>query len=308
MTQLVSKLLRGIGVYPYSSPRNFQNVKIQSAITQNKAINASTVNKRPIFTVYLLERRINCMTIPAIVEAVQRACIEGKKIIVANYNIHSFNLSMQLPWYYEFLQSVEIANCDSVGILKAIAYMGLDLPLDYRASYTLLMPKVLESCNKHKFSVFFLGAKPEYLQTALERLRVKYPSVCFAGHHGYFDKEDPKANQAVIEQINQVKPNILVVGMGMPIQESWVQKHRSSLQVNAIMLGGAIIDRMAGVVCDCPHFISNMGFEWLYRLCREPKRLAARYLLGNPAFALHIALAMSNASPLRVELTSNVDR
>jgi N-acetylglucosaminyldiphosphoundecaprenol N-acetyl-beta-D-mannosaminyltransferase len=51
-----------------------------------------------------------------------------------------------------------------------------------------------------------------------------------------------------------------------------------------------------------------MGFEWLYRLCREPKRLAARYLLGNPAFALHIALAMSNASQLRVELMQNVDK
>jgi N-acetylglucosaminyldiphosphoundecaprenol N-acetyl-beta-D-mannosaminyltransferase len=308
MTQLVSKLFRGIRVFPDSSLRNFHNFKAKSATTQNKGINTTTVNKRPVFTVYLLERRINCMTIPSIVEAVQKACIEGKKITVANYNIHSFNLSMQLPWYYEFLQSVEIANCDSVGILKAIAYMGLDLPLDYRASYTLLMPKILESCNQNRFSVFFLGAKPEYLQTALERLKLKYPNVCFAGHHGYFDKEDPEANQAVIEQINQAKPNILVVGMGMPIQEYWIQKHSSSLQVNAIMLGGAIIDRMAGVVSDCPHFISNMGFEWLYRLCREPKRLAARYLLGNPAFALQIALAMSNASQLRVELMTGIDR
>jgi N-acetylglucosaminyldiphosphoundecaprenol N-acetyl-beta-D-mannosaminyltransferase len=308
MTELGSKLFRGIRVTPYPRPGNFHNVKLQSAIRQNKAINTTNVNKRPVLTVYLLERRINCMTIPSIVEAVQRACIEGNKIIVANYNIHSFNLSMQLPWYYDFLQSVEIANCDSVGILKAIAYMGLDLPLDYRASYTLLMPKILESCNQHRFSVFFLGAKPEYLQIALERLKLKYPNACFAGHHGYFDKEDPKANQAVIEQINQVKPNILVVGMGMPIQESWVQKHRSSLEVNAIMLGGAIIDRMAGIVSDCPDLISNMGLEWLYRLTREPKRLAARYLLGNPAFALHIALAMSNADALRVELMPGIDR
>jgi N-acetylglucosaminyldiphosphoundecaprenol N-acetyl-beta-D-mannosaminyltransferase len=308
MTELGSKLFRGIRVTPYPRPGNFHNVKLQSAIRQNKAINTTNVNKRPVLTVYLLERRINCMTIPSIVEAVQRACIEGNKIIVANYNIHSFNLSMQLPWYYDFLQSVEIANCDSVGILKAIAYMGLDLPLDYRASYTLLMPKILESCNQHRFSVFFLGAKPEYLQIALERLKLKYPNACFAGHHGYFDKEDQKANQAVIEQINQIKPNILVVGMGMPIQESWVQKHRSSLEVNAIMLGGAIIDRMAGIVSDCPDLISNMGLEWLYRLTREPKRLAARYLLGNPAFALHIALAMSNADALRVELMPGIDR
>ncbi|NJN08504.1 MAG: WecB/TagA/CpsF family glycosyltransferase [Richelia sp. RM2_1_2] len=279
------------------------NFDLKVENTGNQTRNENKTDKSTALSVYLLERRIDCMSTSSIVQVIGKACTENKKIIVANYNIHSFNLSMQLPWYYEFLQSAEIANCDSVGILKAISYMGLDLPLDYRTSYTLLMPKILESCNKQKFSVFFLGGKPEYLQTALDNLQLKYPQVNFAGHHGYFDKKDPEANQVVIEKINQFQPNILVVGMGMPIQESWVQQHRDSLQVNAIMLGGAIIDRMAGIVPDCPHFLSNAGFEWFYRFCREPKRLAARYLLGNPAFALHIALAMFSKTSLRVELT-----
>jgi N-acetylglucosaminyldiphosphoundecaprenol N-acetyl-beta-D-mannosaminyltransferase len=219
---------------------------------------------------------------------------------------------MQLPWYYHFLQSAEITHCDSIGILKAIRWMGLNLPRNYRASYTLLMPKVLEKCNEHGFSVFLLGSKPENLEAALTRLSQQYPNINFFGHHGYFDKEDPKQNQAVIQQINQTKPHVLVVGMGMPIQEDWIQKHRNSLHINAIMLGGAIIDRLAGIVPDCPSFIADKGLEWLYRFCREPKRLAARYLLGNPAFVLHIALAKFYASPLRVqaiqpnELTSNL--
>ncbi|MBE9216591.1 WecB/TagA/CpsF family glycosyltransferase [Plectonema cf. radiosum LEGE 06105] len=279
------------------------NSDLKAENTPNQTRNESKTDKSTALSVYLLERRIDCMSTSSIVQVVHKACTENKKIIVANYNIHSFNLSMQLPWYYEFLQSAEIANCDSVGILKAIGYMGLDLPLDYRTSYTLLMPKILESCNKQKFSVFFLGGKPEYLQTALDNLQLKYPKVNFAGHHGYFDKKDPQVNQVVIEKINQFKPNILVVGMGMPIQESWVQQHRDRLQVNAIMLGGAIIDRIAGIVPDCPHILSNVGLEWFYRFCREPKRLAARYLLGNPAFALHIALAIFNKTSLRVELT-----
>ncbi len=53
--------------------------------------------------------------------------------------------------------------------------------------------------------------------------------------------------------------------------------------------------------------ISDAGFEWFYRFCREPKRLAARYLLGNPAFALHIALAMFHKMSLRVELTPKLE-
>jgi N-acetylglucosaminyldiphosphoundecaprenol N-acetyl-beta-D-mannosaminyltransferase len=303
----VIKLFRRIKAFAYLKTSQFSTAKIQPISTQNKAVNTNSVRKTPAFTVYLLERRINCMTVPAIVEAVQKACTESKKITVANTNIHSFNLSMQLPWFYDFLQSSEIVNCDSVGILKAINYMGLNLPLDYRASYTLLMPKILENCNCNKFSVFLLGAKPQILQAALENLRVQYPHVSFAGHHGFFDKEDPKANQAVIEQINQVKPNILLVGMGMPMQEYWVKKHRSKLNVNAILLGGAIIDRMAGVVPDCPSFMSDIGLEWFYRLWREPKRLAARYLLGNPAFVLHIILAKFYANSLRVELMQSMD-
>jgi N-acetylglucosaminyldiphosphoundecaprenol N-acetyl-beta-D-mannosaminyltransferase len=254
----------------------------------------------PNLNVYLLERRITCMTVASIVDAIYTACMENRKITVAHYNIHGFNLSMQLPWFYQFLQSSEIVNCDSVGILKAIGHMGLELPLDYRASYTVLMPSVLKKCNESGLSVFLVGAKPEYLEAALKNLRKQYPNAKFAGHHGYFDKEDPQQNQAVIDKINEFKPNILLVGMGMPVQEKWVYTYRSRLHVNAIMLGGAVIDRLAGVVSDCPHAIANIGLEWLYRWFREPKRLAARYFIGNPAFALQITLGKLYA-PLRVQ-------
>ena len=280
--------------------------------SKNKALvetlHNTEVKELPNLSVNLLERRITCMTVPAIVEAVYTACVTGKKITLANYNVHSFNLSMQLPWFYEFLQNSEIAHCDSVGIIKAIGYMGLDLPIEYRASYTLLMPKILEKCNEKGLSVFLLGAKPEVLDTAIERLKQQYPQVNFSGHHGYFEKDDAKQNEAIIKQINQANPNVLIVGMGMPIQEKWVSQHRSSLHVNAIMLGGAIIDRLAGVVSDCPRLISNVGLEWLYRLSQEPKRLAVRYLLGNPAFVLHMALAKFYAPPLQVQKIPSIDR
>ncbi|MEC4813032.1 MAG: WecB/TagA/CpsF family glycosyltransferase [Scytonema sp. PMC 1069.18] len=279
---------------------NFPNRRQGDGVHQQ--LDRYEVETLPNLNVYLLERRITCMTVPAIVEAIYRASVEGKKMTVANYNVHSFNLSMQLPWYYQFLQNAEITHCDSTGILKAIKWMGLELPIEYRSSYTLLMPKLLTKCNEHKLSVFLLGSKPQSLDTALERLSQKYPKTNFFGHHGYFDKEDREQNEAVIQKINQVKPNVLIVGMGMPLQENWVQQHRSRLSVNAIMLGGAIIDRLAGVVPDCPQFIANVGLEWLYRFCREPKRLAARYLLGNPAFALQIALGQFYAPPLRVQL------
>ena len=247
----------------------------------------------PNLRVELLGRQMTLMTAKAIIAAIDEACIEKKKLTIASYNVHSFNLSMQLPWFYEFQQSAELTHCDGFGLLKAFQYMGLKLPFQYRVSGTDFVPKLIEHCNEKNLSVFLLGTKPQYLKEAIKRMKEKYPQLKLAGHHGYFDKTDLRQNQAVVEQINQVKPNILIVGLGMPLQEQWISKYRSSLDVNVFIPCGAVIDRLAGVVVECPKWLSILGLEWLHRLILEPKRLAGRYLLGNPAFMFHIALAKS---------------
>ena len=117
----------------------------------------SNLDRLPSLNVHLLSRRITCMTVSAIVEAIHTACVTKNKITVAHYNVHGFNLSMQLPWFYNFLQGADITHCDGSGILKAISYMGLKLPIQYRASYTFLIPALLEHCNQHGFSIFLLG-------------------------------------------------------------------------------------------------------------------------------------------------------
>ncbi|WP_299486073.1 WecB/TagA/CpsF family glycosyltransferase [Acaryochloris sp. IP29b_bin.137] len=231
------------------------------------------------------------MTVKTLVSRVNKACQLGQRIVVANYNINSFNLSVQFPWFYDFLQKSEITHCDGLGVLYALRFMGYQLPKEYRVSYSTLMPELLRHCHENNLSMFLLGAKPEALQAALTNTYLKYPGIELSGHHGYFDIDSSHQNKAVIHQINRTNPNILVVGMGMPRQEYWIHQYLELLNVNAILLGGAVIDRLAGAVEDCPTLLSNNGLEWLYRLSREPKRLLARYLLGNPAFALQVALA-----------------
>jgi N-acetylglucosaminyldiphosphoundecaprenol N-acetyl-beta-D-mannosaminyltransferase len=245
----------------------------------------------PNRTVHLLGRRLTMMTVPAIVDSISQAIAQDRKITIGHYNVHGFNLSMQLPWFHSFLQAADISHCDGMGIIKALSFLGLDLPQQYRVSYSLLMPALLQECDRQGLKMFLLGAKPQYLSAALSNLRKQYPNAQFAGQHGYFPRHDPQANGQVIDAINAAQPDILLVGMGMPIQEEWVLHHREQINVNAILVGGAIIDRLAGEVSDCPSLLSNMGVEWAYRLMREPRRLGARYLLGNPAFVCQILLA-----------------
>jgi N-acetylglucosaminyldiphosphoundecaprenol N-acetyl-beta-D-mannosaminyltransferase len=251
----------------------------------------------PLNYAYLLGRKITCITSDSLLDSIHKACTDRKKIIVANYNIHSFNMSVQYAWFYEFLKSADIAHCDGLGIIYALRFMGYQIPEDYRVSYSVLMPKLLECCSENRLSVYLLGTKNRNMQMALENVRRMYPDIRISGHHGYFPLDDQSINQEIVSEINQFKPNILIVGMGMPIQEYWVQQYQEQLKVNAILLGGAAIDRLAGVVPECPEVLSKNGLEWLYRLVREPKRLMTRYALGNPAFLLQVVLAKSmNAS------------
>ncbi|MBE9028463.1 WecB/TagA/CpsF family glycosyltransferase [filamentous cyanobacterium LEGE 11480] len=241
--------------------------------------------------IHLFGRRITLMTTLEILKSIDLACAQNRRITVANYNTHAFNLSMQLPWFYSFLQQSELVHCDGAGILRGLRWLGLTIPREYRVSYTELMPRLLATCNQESRRVFLLGAKPEYLDGAIAQLQQQYPNSTFAGQHGYFDRNDLALNDEIVATINEFKPHILIVGMGMPIQESWVQRYRDRLHVNAILVGGAVIDRMAGMVQDCPQWIADRELEWAYRLVKEPKRLASRYLLGNPAFLLQVGLA-----------------
>lgn len=244
-------------------------------------------------TVELLNRKITLIKESLLIEVIHKTCLENRKITIASYNVHSFNLSMQLPWFFEFQQSADIIRCDGFGILKALQYMGLKVPLQYRVSGTDLIPKLIDYCARQNLSVFLLGTKPQFLQQAIQRIKAKYPNLEIAGHHGYFDQNSIEENQVVINQINSFKPNVLIVCMGVPLQEKWLLKHRPYLDANIFIPCGAVIDRLAGIVHRCPKFISNMGLEWLYRLSWEPRRLAGRYLLGNPAFLFQLALAKS---------------
>ena len=239
----------------------------------------------------MLGRTITCLTIESIQQALDLCCRQQKRIVIANYNIHAFNLSFQLPWFHEFLEESEIVHCDGFGVIKAMRYLGLAVEPDYRVSYTDLMPALLKQCDRNGWTVFLLGTKEEAVDKAIVNLSQAYPHAKFFGHHGYFNKNNREINQQIIQEINEIKPQILIVGMGMPVQEEWVKHHQEQLQVNAILVGGAVIDRFAGLVADCPEWLAKRGLEWVYRFSKEPQRLAARYLLGNPAFALQVLLA-----------------
>jgi N-acetylglucosaminyldiphosphoundecaprenol N-acetyl-beta-D-mannosaminyltransferase len=92
----------------------------------------------------------------------------------------------------------------------------------------------------------------------------------------------------VIEKINACQPDILLVGMGVPKQEEWTRENFDKLNAKIIWMGGGFLDTLSGRLKRCPLWLSEHGFEWLFRLTQEPGRLWKRYLIGNPLFLSRI--------------------
>jgi N-acetylglucosaminyldiphosphoundecaprenol N-acetyl-beta-D-mannosaminyltransferase len=115
---------------------------------------------------------------------------------------------------------------------------------------------------------------------------MRFPRLRIGGHHhGYFKQEN---GVDVITQINKANPQILFVGMGMPLQEKWIMDNAEFLPACVMFDVGACFDFVAGEKPRCPNWMADHGLEWLFRFLMEPRRLWKRYLIGNPLFLLRV--------------------
>jgi N-acetylglucosaminyldiphosphoundecaprenol N-acetyl-beta-D-mannosaminyltransferase len=124
-------------------------------------------------------------------------------------------------------------------------------------------------------------------ERAAALLRARHPGLRTAAHHGYF-LASPAEEAAAVAAVGAFRPGVLLVGLGMPIQERWLAGRRDELDAPVALTVGALFDYIAGAVPRGPRWLTDHGFEWLCRLRYEPRRLWRRYLLGNPAFFLRI--------------------
>jgi N-acetylglucosaminyldiphosphoundecaprenol N-acetyl-beta-D-mannosaminyltransferase len=117
-------------------------------------------------------------------------------------------------------------------------------------------------------------------------LRRRFPSLDIVGYrNGYFEETE---NAEIVEHIRTVRPHILIVGRGMPLQEQWLMQHFHEIGAQIALDAGALFDYLAGDKRRCPAWMGRYGFEWLFRLITEPHRYWKRYLFGNPQFLFRI--------------------
>jgi N-acetylglucosaminyldiphosphoundecaprenol N-acetyl-beta-D-mannosaminyltransferase len=139
-------------------------------------------------------------------------------------------------------------------------------------------------------TLFLLGGSMGVADTAAQRLKERYPQLQIVGTmHGFFNKGKPHdENREVIRMINQANPDLLLVGMGMPLQEQWLMENWHELNPRVAITCGALFEYISGDLRRGPQWMTDNYLEWLARMIISPKRYTKRYLRDNPLFLYRV--------------------
>lgn len=173
-----------------------------------------------------------------------------------------------------------LSLCDTIGILLASRLRGG--PLRERVTgIDLIAPLAERSARAGDVRLFLLGGAPGVAERAARALVDSYPGLRVAGSRdGYFE---PKESAAIAAAIAASGANVVLVGLGSPKQEYWLEEHLAATGCGVGIGVGGSFDVLAGVVRRAPPLLRRLGLEWLYRLAREPGRW--RRQLALPQFA-----------------------
>lgn len=213
---------------------------------------------------------------------------EGGHVLVLHANVHGLNICYRDPELRSFFNAAPLVFCDGAGVMLAARILGRRIP--ERITYADWMWRLAAFAEREGLSLFLLGARPSVAERAGVHLKERHPNLKIAGvHHGYFDRTvGAPENEAVLAEINASRPDLLLVGFGMPLQERWLMQNWHRLDACVALTGGAVFDYISGELKRGPRVLTNNGFEWLARLLIEPKRLWRRYAIGNPLFLARV--------------------
>lgn len=210
-----------------------------------------------------------------------RLSAASKPTTVAFVNAHAMNLAARDAAFFQHLMAADVLLRDGIGMRILMRMLGMAPGLNMNG--TDFIPLLLGKFQHRPAAMF--GTAPPFLEAAAESLRESGRTLPVTLLDGF----QPEA--AYLQVAAHVKPELIVLGMGMPKQEGVAAALRSGINHPVVTVcGGAIIDFLGGKVSRAPRVVRMLGMEWFYRLVLEPRRLFHRYVVGNPLFLARVLL------------------
>ena len=219
--------------------------------------------------IMLLEIPIDAVTRTGAVERLQTMLVSSKPHHVMTPNSEMLVAAQKDEHFRRVLQRSDLNLPDSQGIVWMAAYTGHVVPERVTGIDTVI---AFCATLTEADSIFLLGAAPGVASIAAVALANRNPHLKIAGTFSGSPSENDAA--AIVEQINAAHPHILFVAYGAPAQDIWIAKHLKNMPSVRIAMGvGGTFDFLAGTQKRAPKIMQRFGFEWLWRLVREPSRL-----------------------------------
>ena len=198
--------------------------------------------------------------------------------------VHAVMVAQTDPEMRQALTESALTVPDGMPLVWAANLLGEHLP--NRVYGPELMRRYADRCAERGHRVWLYGGRDQgsLVQLALS-MRRDHPGINIVG--GYsppFRDLSTEEEDALADQINASRPDVLWVGIGVPKQEKWMARMRDRLEVPVMCAVGAAFDFHAGRISQAPGWMQERGLEWTYRIAQEPRRLLPRYLYYNPRF------------------------
>jgi N-acetylglucosaminyldiphosphoundecaprenol N-acetyl-beta-D-mannosaminyltransferase len=216
---------------------------------------------------------------------------QARSRYVACVNVNCAVESYLNPDIAEIFDKADISGADGMPFVYWIKL------LTGKACDRLCAPDIiLKLCERslqpnHSYRLFLYGGAdgvPEKMQSFLEG---KFPGVNIVGAYSPpFRQLTAAEDRDVCDRINQTNPDFIIVGLGSPKQDKWIQDHLDKIPGTVMIASGAAFDFFSGTIPQAPVLIQKSGFEWVFRLIQDPKRLWKRYTLYNLIFVWNFSL------------------
>lgn len=184
--------------------------------------------------------------------------------------------------FLEVINRGDLVVADGVGVVIGSKWLGQPLP-ERVAGYDLVQ-NIFTFMKDTEYTVYFFGAAKGIAEMASKKMQEVHKGLKIVGvHDGYFDQEEEKR---ILQEINLLKPNMLLIGTGAPRQEKWLHQNKEHLNVNLCIGVGGSFDVMSGQLKRAPKIFIKLGLEWFHRLLMQPTRI--KRMIKLPFFLVQV--------------------
>jgi len=213
---------------------------------------------------------------------------EGRRDYVCCVSVHGVVVAQRDPVIRNALNGAGLATEDGMPLVWWSRRAGFSQAR--RVCGSDLLDQTCAAGVARGYRHYFYGGSPVVVEKLVRRLSQRHPGLIVAGYHSPPYRALTEAEDAAdVAAINETRPDFVWIGLGMPKQEKWMVSHVGKIDATALLGIGAAFDFHAGTKPRAPAWMQRSGFEWLFRLISEPRRLAHRYLIDNTLFLLHAA-------------------